>query len=242
MANNQKLEGLKIEEIKKILEDGNFEKLKSQQESYYFEAKLQKPYEVDSTDSTRRFSAIVKLASDVASLANGGGGYIVCGLQTQKLQNVPHDMVTGFDFIIQADFYDQSAIQALIIDSIHPRLELKLEWYAAKIDDKHGLGTIFVPPQDESKKHFIVKVAEVDGNKLTRNFVGIPIRQGSDTIWLSVEQIYRLIKRIPSNFQQLNESLSGQLTELKDILLSTSEVKMPADDLSRKIGEVLDVH
>lgn len=242
MANNQNLEGLKIEEIKKILEGGNFEKLNSQQEGYHFEAKLQKPYEVDSADSTRRFSAIVKLASDVVSLANGGGGYIVCGLQTQKLQNVPHDMVTGFDLIRQADFYDHSAIQALIIDSVHPRLDIKLGWYVSKADSQHGLGTIFIPPQDESKKYFIVKVAEVDGNKLTRNFVGIPARQGSDTVWLSVEQIYRLTKRGPNDFQQLNESLSGQIAELKDIFLTTSKARTPADDLSRKIEEVIDVH
>lgn len=231
-----------IDEVKKLLESGDFEKFKNQKEGDHFEAKQKKPYDIDSTDSTKRFSAFVKLASDVASLANGKGGFIACGLQTQKLQDSPHDEVIDLDLMRKEDFYDQNVTQALIIDSIHPRLELQLEWYPSSGDSQLGIGVIFIPPQDESKKNFIVKVAEVDGNKLTRNFVGVPIRQGSDTLWMPVDQIYKLTKRGPNDFQQLNESLSGQIQELKDMIASGATATTPADDLSRKIEEVLDVH
>lgn len=91
--------GLAIEKIRKILESGNFEQFKSQREGDHFEAKQKKPYEIDSSDSTKRFSALVKLVSDIASFANGHGGYIVCGLQTQKLQDSPHDVVVGIDLL-----------------------------------------------------------------------------------------------------------------------------------------------
>jgi len=233
---------LNLEELKKLLDEGVFDNFKNQKEGDYFEAKQQKPYEIDSPDSSQRFSAIVKLASDITSLANGKGGYIVCGLQTQKLQDSPHDVVIDLDLLKKEDFYDQNTTQALIIDSIHPRLEVQIDWYPSSGDSQLGVGVIFIPPQDESKKNFIVKVAEVDGNKLTRNFVGIPIRQGSDTLWMPVDQIYKLTKRGPNDFQQLNESLSGQIQELKDMLASGTATSTPADDLDRKIEEVLDVH
>lgn len=242
MENSQQAEGLTIDKVKEILENGDFDKFKDQNEGDYFEAKQQKPYEVDSSDSPKRFSALVKLASDIASLANGKGGYIICGLQTQKLQNSPHDVVVGLDLLRKEDFYDQNTTQALIIDSVHPRLEVQIGWYPSSGDSQLGVGVIFIPPQDESKKNFIVKVAEVAGSKLNRNFVGIPIRQGSDTLWMPVDQIYKLTKRGPNDFQQLNESLSGQIQELKDVIAAGTATSNPADDLSRKIEEVLDVH
>lgn len=242
MTSARIIEGVTIDEVKKILKAGDFDKFRSQKEGDHFEAKQKRPYEIDSPDLNKRFSALVKLASDVASLANGKGGYIICGLQTQKLQESPHDEVTNLDLIKQLDFYEQSTTQALIVESVHPRLEIKLEWYPSADDSQLGVGVIFIPPQDESKKNFIVKVGEVDGNKLTRNFVGIPVRQGSDTIWMPVDQIYKLTKRGPNDFQQLSESFSGQIQELKDMIAPGTKASTPADDLSRKIEEVINAH
>jgi predicted HTH transcriptional regulator len=239
MADAQKVDELSIEEIKKILNDGDFEQFLEKKEGDHLEAKQQRPYDIDSQDATL---AIASLASDVAALANGKGGYIVCGLITQKDQALQNDIVKSTDLMGRSDFYDQDRIQGIIKDSIYPKLEIKISWHASSLDSKVGVGAIYVPPQDEEKKYFMVRVGEIEGKVIKKNYVGIPVRKGSEPVWISVDEIYRLSKRTPTSLQQFHDSLSQQISELKDVMESTTEVRTPADDLSRKIEEVLDVH
>lgn len=239
MTKPQTEEVFTIEKIKKLLEDGNFDLFIEMKEGEHFEAKQKRPYDIGSPDATL---AIASLASDIVALANGKGGYIVCGLVTVKDQTLQNDVVKSTDLMSKSDFYEEARIQSIVKDSIYPKLEIKIEWYPSSADSNIGLGVIFIPPQDEEKKFFMVRVGEVQGNIIKKNYVGIPIRKGSEPVWVSVDEIYRLSKRTPTNLQQFHDSLSQQISELKDVMESTTEVRTPADDLSRKIEEVLDVH
>lgn len=239
MTNVQLNEPLTIEEIKKLLDSGNFDEFIGKKEGDHFEAKQKKPYDIDSLDATL---AIASLASDIAGLANGKGGYIVCGLVTEKDQALQNDVVKSTDLLSKSDFYDHNRIQAIIKESIYPRLEVKVEWHAASSNPNIGVGTVFIPPQDEEKRYFMVRIGEVEGNVIKKNYIGIPVRKGSEPVWFSVDKIYRLSKRAPTDLQQFHDSLSQQIAEIKDIMDSTTEVITPADDLSRKIEEVLNVH
>lgn len=239
MKQAQSNNSLTIEEIKRLLEDGDFDKFVKVYEGDNLEAKQKRPYEIDGTDPTL---AIASLAADIAMLANGKGGYILCGLVTEKDQSVQSDVIKSTDLISKSEFYSEERILALVKDSIYPKLNVEVKWYPSSKDQNVGLGVIFIPLQEEEKKYFMVRVGEVQGNVIKRNYVGIPIRKGSEPVWVSVAEIYKLSKRTPTTLQELHDSLSQQISELKDVMESTTEIRTPADDLSRKIEEVLDVH
>ncbi len=233
---------LDIETIKQILSEGDFDKFIGKIEGDYFEAKQQLPYRIDSSSSDERFTARIELAGDVASMANGKGGYIVCGLPTDPELDLQTDIVKQVDLLAQKTFYTQESIQEVLKAHVVPELDVTVVWYSSKGDASKGLGSIFVPPQPESKKHFLVTAVEVDGVR-QKHFVAIPVRQGSVPVWRSAKEIYRhAASKKPNELKQVHDSLASQIEELRDIVLTGKGVSTPADDLQRKIKEVLDVH
>ncbi|MHB1376042.1 MAG: RNA-binding domain-containing protein [Candidatus Humimicrobiaceae bacterium] len=223
------------EEIKNILESGDFDKFISQKESEILEVKKNKPYDLSQKPQKK---AIMEFTKDVSSLANNKGGYIICGLKTEKPPTSPHDYIKEFDFINNGYFYKEEQLNGIVSSNIFPKLDIKVKWYPYKNDGNAGLGVIQIPEQDESKKYFIMKINEVDGEKTTREYFGIPIRTGDITIWFTVEKLYKLSKRSPNNFQELNQSLSAQLDEIKEMILSISGVP-DTDSLQEKIEETI---
>ncbi len=215
-------ETLTLEEIASILENGNFDKLISQRESGVFEAKQRQPYDLP------KRKAIIELIKDVASLANSNGGYIVCGLSTEKKPNYPHDYVKSLDLMPKDDFYDEKQITGIILANIYPRLDIKVEWHPSNNDKDLGLGVMNVPPQDEGKKYFIVKITEVEG-EATREFFGIPVKTDDDITWLTVQELHKLSKRSPNSLQEFHQSLSNQLDEVKGMI--TTITTMPSTDI-----------
>lgn len=238
---NQDVE-LTIERVKEILENGDFDEFTDRIEGDYFEAKQQKPYAIDSKDNDERFSARIKLVNDIAALANAKGGYIVCGLSTEIEEALQTDKVNEIKLFDEGSFYTQDVIQEVVKAHVEPELKVAVIWHPSSSDSNLGIGSIYVPPQIESKKYFIVTAVEIEGVK-QKHFVSIPIRQGSKPFWLSAKQIYRhAASRKPYELKQVHDSLSGQIAELRDIVLTEEGVTTPADDLQRKIEEVLDVH
>lgn len=233
---------LKIEEIKDILERGSFDEFMNKIEGCCFEAKQQKPYIIASENNNERFSARVELAGDIAAMANTEGGYIVCGLSTEKEKGLQTDRVTGINVFESMVFYSQQELQEVIKTHIYPDLPVTVIWHPSNSDINKGIGSIFIPPQPDSKKHFIVTATEINGIK-QKHFVEIPLRQGSQTIWMGAKQLYKeAASKMPNNFKQIHDSLSAQIAELRGAIFSARDTKTPADDIQRKIKEVLDVH
>ena len=222
-----------FEELKDILESGDFDKLISQRESEVFEAKSKRPYDLPQKKATREF------IKDIASLANNKGGYIICGLGTEKPQNSPHDYIKALDLVKKEDFYEEAQLVGVATSNIYPRLDIKVNWYPSKNDADLGLGVIQIPEQDEGKKYFIIKILEIDG-EVTREFFGIPIRTDDDTKWLTVQELHKLSKRSPNSFQEFHQSLTDQIDEVKE-MISTIPV-MPSidiDSIPAKIEETI---
>jgi len=99
----------------------------------------------------------------VASLGNNKGGYIICGLGTEKLQDSPHDYIKALDLAKKDEFYDEDQLIGIVGSNIYPKLDIKVAWYPYKNDKSFGLGVILISEQDESKKYFISKITEVEG-------------------------------------------------------------------------------
>lgn len=209
---------LTFEEIAEILKNGDFDKLISQRESGVFEAKQKRPYDIP------KRKAIIELIKDVASLANSYGGYIVCGLSTEKRPNSPHDYVKALDLMNKDDSYDGKQITGIILANVCPRLDVKVEWYPGSNSKTSGLWAILVPPQDEGKKYFIVKILEVDG-EVTKEYFGVPIRTDDDTKWLTVQELHKLSKRSPNNFQEFHQSLRTYIKTLLRQIIMQAMVK-----------------
>lgn len=234
--------GFNIMQIKEILEKGNFGEFLGNIEGDYFEGKQPKPYFLESDNSIVRFSARIDLVSDIAAMANLKGGYIVCGVSTDKEKVLKTDKVTEIKLIAKNEFYKQEIIQEVVNTHIEPELKVTVSWHPSSSNAAMGIGSIFIPPQLESKKHFLVTAVEIEGIR-QKHFVTIPIRQGSESIWMSAKQIYKLAtSKKPHELKQVHDSLSGQIAELRSVVLTGKTISTPADDLKTKIKEVLDVH
>ncbi|MFA4827418.1 MAG: RNA-binding domain-containing protein [Candidatus Shapirobacteria bacterium] len=226
-------ETLTFEEIAEILKNSDFDKLISQRESGVFEAKQKHPYDLP------KRKAIIELIKDVVSFANGGGGYIICGLSTEKRANSPHDYVTALDLMSKIDFYDGKQINGIIITNVYPRLDIKVDWCASSGDASLGLGVISILPQDEGKKYFIIKITKVESES-TKEFFGIPIRTDDDITWLTVQELHKLSKRSPNSLQEFHQSLSNQMDEVKEkISIITLVPAIDIDSIPAKIEETI---
>lgn len=229
---NNKEKLITFDEITSLLSGGDFYKFITLRETEFFEAKLKKPY------SFPQKKAITELAKDVASFANNKGGFIVCGLTTEKRYNSPHDYIVSLDLGKKDDFYQEKQLTGLIISNIHPRLDVKVKWYPSKSDSSVGLGVIIILPQDEAKKYFLIRTLEIGGNS-TREFFGVPIRTDDDTKWLTAQELHKLSKRSPNNLQELHQSLTTQLDELKGLVLTTGAMSVNIDSIPAKIDETI---
>lgn len=229
---------LKTREISKILSSGDFNKFLGVRENEFFEAKPIKPYSLESDDNTEKIQAVAKISTKIAGFANQKGGYIICGLDTPPIKDVPHDVVSGLNLADKSSFYDKDLINGIINSSIYPRLEVAVEWYASADDSKLGLGVIYIPKQDEKRKHFIVRVCEIDG-KTFKGFVGIPIRKDDQTNWLSEKELYKLAKRTPNNWQELDQSISEQLQGMETRL--SNKIDSSSRELKPKTEELLEL-
>lgn len=224
---------LTLDEITAILDSGDFDKLISQRESEVFEAKPKRPYDLP------KRKAIFKFVKSVASIGNNKGGYIICGLRTEKPQDSPHDYIKALDLTGKDEFYDESQLTGIVCSNIYPKLDIEVVWYPYKNEKKLGLGVIFVSEQDESKKYFITKITEVEGKDM-RNYFGIPIRTDDDTKWLTIQELHRLSKRSPNNLQELHQSISNQIEEVKDMISSIpSTTTVGLDNIPAKIEETI---
>lgn len=233
---------LAIEKIKEILESGDFNEFINKIEGDQFEAKQPKPYMTDSKDNDKRFAARIELVGDIAAMANSNGGFIICGLQTVKEEGLQTDRVTEIKMFKSDSFYTQEEMQEVIKAHIQPELQVSVTWHPSTSDSNLGIGSIHIPPQIESKKHFIVTAVEISGVK-QKHFVAIPIRQGSEPVWMSAKQLYKeAASKKPNDIKQAHDSLSAQIAELRNAVVTGKGVLTPADDIQRKMKEVLDAH
>jgi hypothetical protein len=226
---------LNIEEIQEILESGDFGRFIGARENLFLEAKLALPFDMSEGHSTN-----AKLAKYSASFANQKGGFLICGLRTKQMQNTPHDVVIGLDLVEESDFYKVVELTSRIFQSTYPQIRAIVKWYSSREDPKVGVGTVYVPEQDEAKKYFHIKIRTLEGEKIKNELFGVPIRGDGFTDWVKVEEMYRRSKLIPSDLQGVHESLSQQISELSRALSARSSAanRAKTDALHNKIKEL----
>lgn len=223
---------LSFEDIQEILKKGELGVFVGRRESEALEAKQRKPYDFTKT------LGIFELSKDVASFANNKGGFIICGLDTEKHPDSPHDFVKGLKLFPRSDFYKQAQIGGIIRVKVFPRISLTLNWYASKDNKGLGVGAIEIPPQDEAKKYFIVKISG-DVSELNRENLGIPIRTDDNTRWLTAQELHKMANLKPTDLQEVYQSLSNQIADLKTSIPPVGTPVIDIDSIPAMVEETI---
>ena len=149
------MKNLNLEEIKKILESGDFDAFIDSIENDFFEVKLGSVFTDEESDKIN-----FKLSKYATSFANQNGGYLICGLKTEKLKDIPHDIIIGLDLSKVDNFLKVEEIMGRISQCTHPIIETQVHWYPYKKEPELGLLAIYIPKQENGKKYFNMKMQE----------------------------------------------------------------------------------
>lgn len=195
-----------IDTILKIIKGKDFSKLIGFKENLWFEAKSRVPYQLDLPNGR------YELAKDVSAFTNAEGGHIVVGLTHKPLENELTEEISGLELVSEAEF-NVKKYGGLIKDYIHPQIDgIEIRWQESINEKGKGIGHIFIPPQKETKKYFLItKGIVVEGEKLKDNVVGLVRRRGSSNTPISGKEIYGIMQRGKSDTAQRLSGIENSL-------------------------------
>lgn len=200
------------EEPKAVLEAGRFAEFLGVAEDDQLDFKTA-PYQL-ATERGKR-----ELAEDVSKFANGGGGILVLGVETQAQEAVRTDVAVRLH-PFASHYLNATQYHTVIADWIVPRPEnLRVNWYAASDGGDEGLGAIVVPAQPDESKWFVVRRAYIDeAGKTATNYIGVFERVRADALVMSPEELQRLIRdgrRFGAVFERL-DALVERVEQVSD--------------------------
>lgn len=133
-----------------------------------------------------------ELGKDVAGMANHLPGVLVLGVRTKK---TPGNFEELADKLapIPAEMLDKEQYHAIIRDIVRPAVEFTIGFHPDPDEQGRGYMTISVQPVAEHDRWALVRRMITDEGKLADG-VGVPIRDGDQTRWLSAEEVYQLIR------------------------------------------------
>jgi hypothetical protein len=155
---------IEIVEIISVLQSGDFTRLLGGLEDDHLECKSA-PYDLASDREKMEF------AKDVSSLANGDGGFILIGVQTER------DAVHQGDIIRRVGCFARGRIdfaqyQSVLSEWVVPSIQgLRFEWHASATNRDEGIASVFVPQESSRDRPYIVtKVVET--GRIVGSYVG----------------------------------------------------------------------
>lgn len=221
-----------LQQLDHAIRSGNFAWLVGKIEDQHLEAKALPAYDLG-TPAGR-----YELAKDVTAFANSEGGWILIGPQTVRVATSNSDQIEDF---ILSDVATANVAQlaGVIRTHTYPEIRsLEIFWAPSDTDPALGIGAIFVPPQtNDSKPFLITKVAE-DGAPLKEIVCGFARRVDADNVPFTASELYQNM-RIGSN------SMAQRLTRIEEKLdkLSTPIASGPREtdaELQQRIDARID--
>lgn len=192
---------MNIDELKKIVECGNFDNLIGKIENEWFECK-KSPYQLKNPKHK------LELAKDIAGLANSGSGLILLGVKTEK-----NELHHG-DEVVKICGFDQNLVNhndyINVIDSwVYPSLiNLEINWFRSAKDEQKGIIVMTVPTQPDTLKPFLITQTYDENQKLTEILFGYCERKRDNVISLNVERIHSIIKD-GFRFEEISQRLDS---------------------------------
>jgi len=203
-------------DIESLLEAGELDRLIGRVESAVFEAKGPGPY-----DLSLAFGRW-ELAKDVASFANGDGGFIIIGLVHARLVEQDTDRVSALDLLEESVFeaYRYKSIVSEYVDG--KILGLQVRWVQHKNQPGHGVGVICIPPQSNDAKPFLLK--QLDESGKTRQLIfGIVSRKEAHSVPSTIAELRKALSHGTSNVATRLTRVEEQLASMHDRLLTIGE-------------------
>jgi hypothetical protein len=134
------------------------------------------------------------LAADIAAFANGKGGSIVIGVETEVATTSKRERASRV-IGIESGVVDEDAYRAHIRAHVRPLVrDFDIRQYSDAPGDR-TLVALHVDPQDGSDQPFMVDRV-IDDNRPAReapHAVGWPTRSGADTHWEEASRIQQLV-------------------------------------------------
>lgn len=204
-----------ISTVQNILDEKDLNDFIGIKEDFCFEAKGCTPYNFDNANDR------YELAKDISAFANSQGGFLVIGLKTEQLIEENTDKISELDLLDEATF-NISSYQGIIKENIYPEINgLKIGFVKDKNITDKGVGYVYIPPQNEYKKYFIIKNIIENDERLKNIVFGIIKRNGADNIPLNIKEIYNFLQ---NGKNEVSTRLSS-IEEKIDILSTVSQKK-----------------
>lgn len=172
-------------DLKAALAAPDFDRLLGTPEDTWIDFKKE-PYRLDT------FKGRWEYAKDVAALANAGGGCLIIGVKTGRSQNELVSVAESYA-PIPKKLVDQKQHGDALINGVYPEVwGVTFSWFPPDSGSDAGLLLIEVPAQRQRDKPFVMRtMLSPDDRQMTA--LGIPVRNGSETIWLKAERIHPLL-------------------------------------------------
>lgn len=172
-------------DLKAALSAGDFDRLLGTAEDSWVDFKKE-PYRLDT------FKGRWEYAKDVAALANASGGCLVIGVKTGRSQNELVSVAESYA-PIPKKLVDHKQHGDALINSVYPEVwGVAFSWSPPDGGSDAGVLLIEVPAQRQRDKPFVMRTM-LGPDDRQMNALGIPVRNGSETIWLKAERIHPLL-------------------------------------------------
>jgi hypothetical protein len=198
-----------LNQIKAILESGNFGELITAIEDEQLECKVV-PYQL-SQDHQKQ-----ELAKDVSAFANANGGVILIGVRTERNPTHFGDEISEICSFSQ-EIVNPGQYQDILQSWIYPApQQVEIRWFPSVVNQEKGIATIIIPNQTAARRPFLVKRTIEDTGKRVEVIFGYVERRQANAHPLRVEEIHALIRDglRYDQLQQQYESIQESLQEL----------------------------
>lgn len=226
---------LTLELLATIVAEAKFDTLKGELEGQFLDVKGQ-PYQFANADAKREF------AKDVAAFANAQGGYILVGFATTTSNTMVGEQIDEVRPIPETLFDIQQHIK-LLQDWLYPQpVCVEINWIPFGPDTAKGILVVFVPPQNERSKPFLVTKTVTD-QKTTDVLIGYVERRLDFTEARSVVELHHAM-RLGLNLEQ---ELMGRIENIETLMTQhftgikqTESTALASTRLQERIGRLLE--
>lgn len=226
---------LTLELLATIVAEAKFDALKGEVEGQFLDVKGQ-PYKFANPEAKREF------AKDVAAFANAQGGYILVGFATTTSNTMAGEEIDEVRPIPESLFDIQQHIK-LLQDWLYPQpLGVDIKWVSFGQGAAKGILVVFVPPQNDRSKPFLVTKTVTD-RKTTDILIGYAERKLDFTESRSVEEIHHAIRlglNIERELLGLIESLEALITQHYAGVQQSEDKAQASSRLQKRIAKFLD--
>ncbi len=175
-----------------------------------------------------------ELAKDVAAMANADGGLLVIGIYAKKGPHDTHEMASDLRPFSKTT-YKIDQLRSVIASWLTPSQTVGMDWFPETPgSDLHYL-VITVKPVPEADRYVLTMKADFDGGKI-KPAIGVPVRAGDGTRWLSADEIYRLVN---DGWRRRREDGAHRASTLPAAFLrvgAQSRADGDLDNLERSLG------